>query len=273
MNNEIQKAQASEVAIQGQVGEAVLLDYLKTLGTNLPENMAKQFLHIAKAFNLNPFKHEIYAIPYKKWNANTRTEELIQKVREADNLRAVHLEQLLALERTPELEQAARTLAAQLDSDRPWRDIGSLHETLEAVRARYAEVRLELIGRAEKDAEARRQRVKLRDGFNRLSPEQVEHVLRPFREALGAPDPHAVHPSLSALRDGPAVQLPKAQTRADQELDRFIEQLDRVRVVTLYTELHGRELSTPAEVDTLLEELRERLVAQLKSGKVRIRLQ
>ncbi len=201
------------------------------------------------------------------------TEELIQKVREADNLRAVHLEQLLALERTPELEQAARTLAAQLDSDRPWRDIGSLHETLEAVRARYAEVRLELIGRAEKDAEARRQRVKLRDGFNRLSPEQVEHVLRPFREALGAPDPHAVHPSLSALRDGPAVQLPKAQTRADQELDRFIEQLDRVRVVTLYTELHGRELSTPAEVDTLLEELRERLVAQLKSGKVRIRLQ
>lgn len=76
MNNEIQKAQASEVAIQGQVGEAVLLDYLKTLGTNLPDNMAKQFLHIAKAFNLNPFKREIYAIPYKKWNSNTRTEEL-----------------------------------------------------------------------------------------------------------------------------------------------------------------------------------------------------
>jgi len=201
------------------------------------------------------------------------TDELIRKVREAHNVRTVHLEQLLALERPPELEQASRTLATQLDSDKPWRDIGSLEETLEAIQARYAEVRLDLIERADQEAEGRRQRVKLRDGFNRLSPEQVEHVLRPFREALGSPDPHAVQPSLSTLRDVPVVHLPKAETRANQELDRFIEEMDLVRVVTLSPGLRGRELSTPAEVDQLLTELRERLVAQLGSGKVRIRLE
>jgi len=79
--------------------------------------------------------------------------------------------------------------------------------------------------------------------------------------------------SLNVLRDSLAVHLPKAEAKANQELDRFIEEMDPVRVVTLRTELQGRELSTPAEVDMLLEELRERLVAQLKSGKVRIRLQ
>ena len=200
-------------------------------------------------------------------------EDLIQKVREAEDVRTVHLEQLLAVERTPELERAAQALADQLDSEKPWRDIGSLKETLEGLKARYAEVRLELVERAEKDAEARRQRVKLRDGFNRLSPEQVEHVLRPFREALGSPDPHAVHPPLAALREGFAVHLPKAETRANQELDRFIEEMDRVRVVAVRTELRGRELSTPEEVEMLLKELRERLLHQLETGKVRLRLE
>ncbi|MGI5845444.1 MAG: BREX system P-loop protein BrxC [Candidatus Xenobium sp.] len=201
------------------------------------------------------------------------TEELIRKVREAEDVRAVHLAQLLALERTPELEEAAQVLADQLDSERPWRDIGSLKETLEAIRARYAELRLELIERAEREAGSRRERVKLREGFNRLTPEQVEHVLRPFRMALGTPDPKAVQPALSTLREVTTIHLPKAETKADQELDRFIEDMDRVRVVTLRTELRGRELSTPAEVDMLLEELRERLLDQLKSGKVRIRLE
>ncbi len=201
------------------------------------------------------------------------TEDLIQKVREAENVRAVHLEQLLALERTPELERAAQTLAAQLDCEKPWRDIGSLKDTLEAIKARYAEVRLELIERAEKDAETRRQRIKLRDGFNKLNAEQVEHVLRPFREAIGTTDQHAVHPPLNALRDGFAAHLPKAEVKANQELDRLLQPIIDFRVVAVPTELRGREISTPAEVDMLLKELRERLLHHLEAGKVRIRLE
>lgn len=204
---------------------------------------------------------------------NDLTEECLRQVRQAEDVRAVQLEQLLAIERTPELERAAETLKAQLGSEKPWREVGSLAETLAAVQNRYREVRLDLIERAEKDADARRERVKLRDGFNRLSPEQVEHVLRPFREALGSPDPNAVQPPLNVLRDSLAVHLPKAETKAHQELDRFIQEIDRVRVVAVRTDLKGRELTSPADVDLLVRELRERLLDMLDGGKVRIRLE
>jgi hypothetical protein len=44
------------------VTEEVIIDYLNSLGNNLSENHRKKFLHIAKAFNLNPFNREIYGI-------------------------------------------------------------------------------------------------------------------------------------------------------------------------------------------------------------------
>ena len=47
-----------------QVSDEILQDYLKSLGNNLPERHIKKFIHIAKAFNLNPFIREIHGIPY-----------------------------------------------------------------------------------------------------------------------------------------------------------------------------------------------------------------
>ena len=46
------------------ITEEMLMDYLKSLGTNLPEKHIKKFIHIAKTFQLNPFIREIYGIPY-----------------------------------------------------------------------------------------------------------------------------------------------------------------------------------------------------------------
>ncbi len=42
----------------------VAIDYLKNMGMQLPQKFATQFIEIAKLYNLNPFKREIYAVGY-----------------------------------------------------------------------------------------------------------------------------------------------------------------------------------------------------------------
>jgi phage recombination protein Bet len=46
------------------VTKELLSEYLETLGSKLTEKDATKFFEIAKAYNLNPFKREIYGIPY-----------------------------------------------------------------------------------------------------------------------------------------------------------------------------------------------------------------
>lgn len=47
------------------ITKELLVDYLKTFTTgSLTEQEANQFIHIALAYQLNPFKREIYCIPY-----------------------------------------------------------------------------------------------------------------------------------------------------------------------------------------------------------------
>lgn len=50
------------------VSENEIVDYIKTFtgASALTVGETKQFVHVAQAFNLNPFKREIYAIPYEK---------------------------------------------------------------------------------------------------------------------------------------------------------------------------------------------------------------
>jgi len=55
------------------VDDKVLNDYLESLwiAKTLPVEQKKMFLQIAKANNLNPFKKEVYAIPYKGKDGKT----------------------------------------------------------------------------------------------------------------------------------------------------------------------------------------------------------
>lgn len=50
------------------ISENEIMDYVKTFtgASALTVGETKQFVNVAKAFNLNPFKREIYAIPYDK---------------------------------------------------------------------------------------------------------------------------------------------------------------------------------------------------------------
>ncbi len=60
--------ETTELAIHEPTGlpmvpEEVISDYLKNLGVKIPDHHMQQFIHLAKAHNLNPFDREIYAIP------------------------------------------------------------------------------------------------------------------------------------------------------------------------------------------------------------------
>lgn len=51
-----------------KVTQELLLDYLKTMNKGLTEQQTKQFLAVASAFGLNPWKREIYAVTFKGKN-------------------------------------------------------------------------------------------------------------------------------------------------------------------------------------------------------------
>ncbi len=70
-----------------QVNDEIIIDYLKSMGLNVNDDQAKKFIHIAKSFGLNPFKREIYAIPYgKTWNIITGYEVYIKRAERSGKL-------------------------------------------------------------------------------------------------------------------------------------------------------------------------------------------
>jgi hypothetical protein len=120
-------------------------------------------------------------------------------------------------------------------------------------------------------AQAVRERLKQRQGFETLNDDQSNHVLRPITTALYDTAPEAQHPTLVQLRDSVETRLQRAEQEANERLDDTLAQLTATQVVRLSLQLSGREVSTPEEVEMLVNELRERLLARLKD-KVRIRL-
>ena len=90
-------------------------------------------------------------------------------------------------------------------------------------------------------------------------------------EALYATTPDALRPTLVQLRDTATSKLHEAEQEANERLDSILAQSTATQVIRLPLLLSGREISTREEVDMLLHELRERLLAQLKEN-TRIRL-
>lgn len=67
--NEIKTTETAEqsalVEYDNKVTQTLLLDYLMTMNKGLNETQKKQFLAVAGAFGLNPWKREVYAVTYK----------------------------------------------------------------------------------------------------------------------------------------------------------------------------------------------------------------
>ena len=86
MNKEI-------VKIENLVTKKMCDDFLFTAGTKLNEQQKVLFLNLALQFKLNPFKREIYAVPYGEgWNFVTGYQVYIQRAETTNQLNGWHCE-------------------------------------------------------------------------------------------------------------------------------------------------------------------------------------
>ncbi len=198
------------------------------------------------------------------------TDEAIAVLRRAGLVRDHQLTQLRAVGALPaELQAAADRIDSHLAAERPWRDADSLTPDLDALTAAYAAERRRILGWQEEAAESARQRVKQREGFVTLTNDQAHQVTRPLVLAVSDTSADAIAPSLAVLRDTFPETLRRAVDEAHDKLDDFVKVV--VRKVNL--KLRDREVNSPEEVDQLVDEIRNKLLAQLKAGSnVRVRL-
>lgn len=171
------------------------------------------------------------------------------------------------------LHQAGERIRQQLTSPRPWRDIGAIDDALAQVRSAYSAERRQLLQWQEQQAEAARARVKANPRFSILSADHAHTVLRPLAEALTATTDDAIAPPLAALKDSFLLTLQRAEAVAYERLDEYDSRGDGKRplIAKLDLKLKNREIGSEAELDALIEDIRQRLLEQLRAGS-RIRL-
>jgi hypothetical protein len=199
------------------------------------------------------------------------TDEAIEQVQAAHRVLSAELEQLRAVDGLGGLEAGLKQLETQLASARPWRGIGAVALVVATLRERYVEQRKALLGRQNGDAEAARNRLKARQGFEKLSADQAHQVLRPFTAALFDTTPDAVAPALSEMRAGFPQRLAAAEEAANEKLDSYLAELKEGLVVKVEASLRGREITSREELKKLFEELEERIGPLLDKGS-RIRI-
>ncbi len=202
------------------------------------------------------------------------SDDALRAVRRAHDVLRHQLQQLQTLERQPTDLDAARTrIEAQLQSERPWREIGAIELDLEASLRAYGAERQRLLQLQEQQAEQARKRVKARDGFSTLTGEQSHQVLRPITLAMTDTDADAISPTLHDLRVSFARKLHDAEEQANDELDALLSRGAQAPMIKrLNLHLHNRVISSEADIDALVDEIRKKLTEQLRAG-IKVRLQ
>lgn len=81
MSNEVMVAEATTTQVAEVFNyEEKAKEYLQSMGNKLPAKQLTQFIEMAKAFQLNPFKREIYAVGYgENWNIITGYEVYLKR--------------------------------------------------------------------------------------------------------------------------------------------------------------------------------------------------
>ncbi len=199
------------------------------------------------------------------------TEEAVQLVTRAINLREHQVKQLQQVQQAELVAEAITALEEQLALDRPWRDIRILDPQLQAIEAHYQAVRLGLMERQEQTAAKIYAQVKRRKSFSALEPQKADRVLRPVKAAMIDTVPMALYPGLIELRDSAMLRLQKSEQQANTYLDDVLSEDTHEQIVTLDLNLRDREVSSPEEIAQLVTYVRDRLTEQLKQN-VRIRI-
>jgi hypothetical protein len=170
-----------------------------------------------------------------------------------------------------ELAECAKQIRDQLEAERPWRDLGFISAALQTVREAYVAERGRILNDQGERAEMVRTRLRARRGFSTLTADQSHHVLRPIAEALPATTDDAVAPPLVALRDQVLHALEMAEEEANERLDQILSEGERPPVRKVSLGLRNREVATKAELESVLDEVRSRVVPELEQNR-RVRL-
>jgi uncharacterized protein YigA (DUF484 family) len=200
------------------------------------------------------------------------TDAAIRSVNEAHEVlvyRAAQLDELAI--GAPNLEEAARRVRERLQSELPWQGSTELADDLQEIRAAYTTERQRLLQYQEQEAERARSRVKLRHGFSTLTADQAHQVLRPLSRAVTETTVEAIAPRLIDLKDPFSLALRRAEDQANDILDELLSAGDQPLIARVQLDLRNRELQTEADVEALLDEIRKRLLEQIRAG-ARVRL-
>jgi hypothetical protein len=113
--------------------------------------------------------------------------------------------------------------------------------------------------------------VKARDGFSTLTGEQSHRVLRPFASTVTDTTAEAIAPPLVSLTDPFALALRRAEDQANDLLDEILSEGEKPLIARVDLRLRNREVATEADVQALVDEIKNRLLEQVRAG-ARVRL-
>lgn len=198
--------------------------------------------------------------------------EAIEAVTAAHRVLEYQVQQLRAIGSEGLNPATTAAIEEQLRSEHPWRTIDGLAPILREAKVAYTTEREGLLAWQGAQSEAARNRVKGRTGFSILTAEQANRVLRPLNAVTAETSSDAVAPALSDLKDPFALRLQRAEEDANNVLDAILSEGDKPLITRIDLRLHNRELSTEADVDALLAEIRDRLLEPIRTG-ARVRLQ
>lgn len=202
---------------------------------------------------------------------NDLSPEAIDVITSAARTRDHELSQLRQMEELAGLEDDASLVTTHLAAERPWKDAAQLAPAIKRIRARYVEVRHNLLNKQTTEAEAARARVKTRPGFAQLNPDQAHRVLRPLAEAMVDTTSEAIAPTIVEVRDRFASRIREAEETSNDLLDDELAKSTERPVVKLESHLRGREVASREQLQTMFKELEDRIGPLLDSG-ARVRI-
>jgi DNA-binding transcriptional ArsR family regulator len=195
------------------------------------------------------------------------TRDAIDAVKRAQAVVDKHYAQLLEAGAVSEDVKAAQlAVAEQLASAYPWRDVAGIERHVDAIREAYRALRARSIAQRGKLLEEAFERAKGMPGFDKLDDHDRNLVLRVLGDVVPDTTDEEVLPPLSQLVDGLRGRLNEALEHARERLSELRAKKTGKVVVTVSIRARDVEIASAADVDDLLERIRERLMEQIKKG-------
>jgi hypothetical protein len=191
------------------------------------------------------------------------TDAAVKNVSDAED--ALRLWPSLSAMGAPEsVLEAVTALEIHLHAERAWEDTAELLPAIESIRSEYRSRRRAILAAHAEHGQQATDRLKRRDGFERLNPDQRHAVLRHLQDGAAAgTDENAVVPALETLETVLETKRQAAESRALAELDEQLEGMGRSPTVEVALRLSGREIQDEQELERLLDEIRTQILHQL----------